>query len=255
MVRRVDSATVSHPPALEISDLTVRYGKRVAVDGVSLAVAPGEIVALLGPNGAGKSTLLLAAAGALMPAAGAITIGGDALVEAPLEARARIGFADQPPSLYEFYTVDEHLEFIGACRGHRDAAERRALLESLGLGRIADRMCRELSFGMRQRVGLAAALLGEVDLVLLDETLNGLDPRAAVSARDALVKAAGDGAGVLMSTHLLGVAERLCHRIIIMDRGQIQVDVSGDELESLLDKGPGALEALYLEKVLSGEAA
>jgi ABC-2 type transport system ATP-binding protein len=246
---------VSDNPALEIRDLSVSYGKRVAVDGVSLAVAPGEIVALLGPNGAGKSTLLLAAAGALMPSAGSIEIAGSRLDDAPLEARAKIGFADQPPSLYEFYSVDEHLEFIGACRGHRDAAGRRALLEVLGLGKIADRLCRELSFGMRQRVGLAAALLGDVEVVLLDETLNGLDPRAAVSARTALVEAAEAGAGVLMSTHLLGVAERLCHRIVIMDRGQIRVDVSGAELDELLDKGPGALEALYLEKVLSGEAA
>jgi ABC-2 type transport system ATP-binding protein len=141
------------------------------------------------------------------------------------------------------------------CRGHRDQADRHALLDKLGLAKITDRLCRELSFGMRQRVGLAAALLGDVEVVLLDETLNGLDPRAAVSARNALVESAEAGAGVLMSTHLLGVAERLCHRIVIMDRGQIRVDVSGDELEALLDKGPGALEALYLEKVLSGEAA
>jgi len=246
---------VSENPALEVCDLTVCYGKRVAVDAVSLAVAPGEIVALLGPNGAGKSTLLLAAAGALMPSAGSISIAGDPLDQAPLAARGKIGFADQPPSLYEFYSVDEHLEFVGMCRGHRDESERHQLLDALGLGKITDRLCRELSFGMRQRVGLAAALLGDVELVLLDETLNGLDPRAAVSARTALVAAADAGAGVLMSTHLLGVAERLCHRIVIMDRGAIQLDVSGDELSELLDKGPGALEALYLEKVLSGEAA
>jgi ABC-type multidrug transport system ATPase subunit len=241
--------------ALEITDLSVAYGKRVAVDGVSLAVAPGEIVALLGPNGAGKSTMLLAAAGALMPSAGTIRIAGCDLAGEPLEARRHIGFADQPPSLYEFYTVDEHLAFIGACRGHRDADARRQLLESLGLGKIAGRLCRELSFGMRQRVGLAAALIGDVKAILLDETLNGLDPRAAVSAREALVAAAAAGAGVLMSTHLLGVAERLCHRIVIMDRGHIRTDVSGPELEGLLEAGPGALEALYLEKVLSGDAA
>ena len=200
--------------ALEVRELSVAYGKRVAVDALSLSVAAGEIVALLGPNGAGKSTLLLATAGALMASNGSVTIAGADLAKEPLAARGAVGFADQPPSLYEFFTVDEHLAFIGATRGHRDEAGRGSILEELGLSNIRQRMCRELSFGMRQRVGLAAALIGEVKLVLLDETLNGLDPRAAVAARRALVQAAEDGAGVLMSTHLLGVAERLCHRIV-----------------------------------------
>lgn len=235
--------------AIEITDLSVAYGKRVAVDGVSLSVAAGEIVALLGPNGAGKSTLLLASSGALMPSAGRVRVAGASLVDQPLKARAVVGFADQPPSLYEFFTVDEHLEFIGACRGSRDPDDRAELLAELGLSKIAGRLCRELSFGMRQRVGLAAALLGDIKVVLLDETLNGLDPRAAVSARQSLVRAADKGAGVLMSTHLLGVAERLCHRIVIMDRGVVRKDVSGTELESMVSDGPGALEELYLSLV------
>ena len=237
--------------ALEVSELSVAYGKRVAVDKLSLAVKPGEIVALLGPNGAGKSTLLLATAGALMSSHGNVTIAGANIASEPMKARASVGFADQPPSLYEFYTVDEHLQFVGATRGHRDETERGELLEELGLSNIRQRMCRELSFGMRQRVGLAAALIGDVKLVLLDETLNGLDPRAAVAARGSLIRAAEAGAGVLMSTHLLGVAERLCHRIVIMDAGQIRADVQGDELTELLDKGPGALEDLYLSLVVA----
>lgn len=237
--------------ALEVSELSVAYGKRIAVDKLSLSVKPGEIVALLGPNGAGKSTLLLATAGALMSSHGTVTIDGADIASEPMKARASVGFADQPPSLYEFYTVDEHLQFVGATRGHRDEEDRGQLLEELGLSNIRQRMCRELSFGMRQRVGLAAALIGDVKLVLLDETLNGLDPRAAVAARGALVRAAEAGAGVLMSTHLLGVAERLCHRIVIMDAGQIRANVQGDELSELLDNGPGALEDLYLSLVVA----
>ncbi len=239
------------PCALKVSELTVAYGKRVAVDNLSLEVAGGEIVALLGPNGAGKSTLLLAAAGALMSSHGSVTIDGSDLAGEPLKARASLGFADQPPSLYEFFTVDEHLAFVGATRGERDAGKRAALLETLGLANISDRMCRELSFGMRQRVGLAAALIGDVRLVLLDETLNGLDPRAAVAARKSLKEAAAAGTGVLMSTHLLGVAERLCHRIVIMDGGTIRADVRGTELDELLAGGPGALEELYLSLVIA----
>ena len=240
---------------LEVSDLTVQYGKRVAVDGLGLGLRAGEIVALLGPNGAGKSTSLLAMAGAVIPSRGTVRIGGADLARDPMAARARVGFADQPPSLYDFFTVAEHLAFVGEARGDHDAAAQRQLLADLGLAPIADRLCRELSFGMRQRVSLAAALVGPVDVVLLDETLNGLDPRAAKAAREVLQAAAARGVAILMSTHLLGVAERLCQRIIVMDRGKIATDVAGPALSALLDRGPGALEELYLSMVDHDEAA
>jgi ABC-2 type transport system ATP-binding protein len=238
---------------LEVDDLVVHYGKRTAVDGVSLRLHAGEITALLGPNGAGKSTALLAIAGALQPTRGNIRIAGHDLAREPMAARAKVGFADQPPSLYEFLTVAEHVAFVGEARGHTDGDAQLALLGELGLGAIAKRLCRELSFGMRQRVGLAAALVGGVQVVLLDETLNGLDPRAAVTARNALRAAADQGAAILMSTHLLGVAERLCDRILIMDAGKLQAEVAGADLEALLARGVGALEELYLQKVADRE--
>src|SRR5690606_33242851 len=109
-----------------------------------------------------------------------------------------------------------------------------------------------LSFGMRQRVGLAAALVGGVEVVLLDETLNGLDPRASRAAREVLAAAAAAGAAVLMSTHLLGVAERLCHRLVVVDRGELRADVGGAALEDLRARGPEALEELYLAHVAEG---
>jgi len=239
--------------ALEVIDLTVHYGKRVAVDNLSLRLQPGELVALLGPNGAGKSTSLLAMAGALLPSAGQVHIAGADMYRDALAARARVGFADQPPSLYEFFTVAEHLAFVAETRGDTQTDGQRAILDDLGLGKIADRLCRELSFGMRQRVGLAAALVGDTKIILLDETLNGLDPRAAKAAREVLLRVADRGAAVLMSTHLLGVAERLCQRILIMDKGKLQTDVQGDELTELLDRGPGAIEELYLSLVTDVE--
>ncbi len=239
--------------AIDVKGLTVHYGKRVAVDDMSFSVVAGEVVALLGPNGAGKSTALSAIAGALPPTAGSISIGGLDLKRDPLAARRATGFCDQPPTLYEFFTVAEHLAFVGETRGDTDAKAQRELLDRLGLGGIADRMCRELSFGMRQRVGLAAALVGGVKVVLLDETLNGLDPRAAKTAREVVSAAAEAGAAVLMSTHLLGVAERLCSRIAIMDRGVLKVDLAGASLEELLAGGAGAVEALYLEHVADAE--
>lgn len=232
----------------KIEDLSIHYGKRLAVDALSLELAAGEIVLLLGPNGAGKSTTLSAIAGSIVPTAGKIIVGGQDLATAPRSARGKVGFADQPPALYEFFTVLEHVTFVAEARGS-DRAAAEAVLASLGLDRIFARPCRELSFGMRQRVGLAAALVGGVELVLLDETLNGLDPHASRSARAALQAAAQRGATVLMSTHLLGVAERMCDRILLMDKGKLVADKHGDELAALLAKGPSAVEDFYVSLV------
>jgi ABC-type multidrug transport system ATPase subunit len=232
----------------KIENLTIHYGKRLAVDGLSLELGPGEIVLLLGPNGAGKSTTLSAIAGSIVPTAGTIIVGSQDLATAPRSARGKVGFADQPPALYEFFTVLEHVTFVAEARGS-DRAAAEAVLGSLGLDKILARPCRELSFGMRQRVGLAAALVGGVELVLLDETLNGLDPHASRSARAALKAAATRGATVLMSTHLLGVAERMCDRILLMDKGKLVADKRGDELAQLLAKGPSAVEDFYVSLI------
>jgi ABC-2 type transport system ATP-binding protein len=231
-----------------LNDLTIRYGKRVAVDGLSCELAAGEIVLMLGPNGAGKSTTLAAIAGAVLPSGGKIVVEGEDLATAPRAARAKVGFADQPPALYDFFTAEEHVGFVAEARGAAAGAAGE-MLAKLGLAKIAARPCRELSFGMRQRVGLAAALVGPVKLVLLDETLNGLDPHAARAARSTLRAAADAGAAVLMSTHLLGVAERLCDRVIVMDKGKLVADRRGDELAALLAPGPAALEDFYVSLI------
>jgi ABC-2 type transport system ATP-binding protein len=242
-------------PRVEVIDLSVRYGKRVALDKLSLAVSPGEIVGILGPNGAGKSTALLAIAGAIAPHGGQVFIDGVDARQDPLAARRRVGLCDQPPTMYEFFTVAEHVEFVAESRGHAGAAATRAMLEALSLTPVIDRPIRELSFGYRQRVGLAAALVGGTDVILLDETLNGLDPHAARAAREVLLSAQGAGATILMSTHLLGAAERLCTRLLFIDGGQLKRDVARAELEALLDEGgAGAIEALYLELVRAERA-
>ena len=243
----VVASSASHP-MLEISGLTIHYGKRVAVKELSLQLAAGEVVLLLGPNGAGKSTTLAAVAGALAPSAGTIRIGGEDLATAPRSARRRVGFADQPPALYEFFTVEEHVRFVAEARG-AGATEAVGVLEQLGLSKIAQRPCRELSFGMRQRVGLAAAIVGPIEVALLDETLNGLDPHASRAARTALRALAERGAAVLMSTHLLGVAEQMCDRILIMNKGKLVDDRRGDALRELLAGGPSAVEDLYVKLI------
>jgi ABC-2 type transport system ATP-binding protein len=232
----------------KVDGLIIKYGKRVAVDGLSFELTAGEIVLMLGPNGAGKSTTLSAMAGAIVQSSGTIMVGGEDLATAPRSARAKVGFADQPPALYEYFTVAEHVGFVAQARGADQAAADKVLAD-LGLSKIAARPCRELSFGMRQRVGLAAALVGPVELALLDETLNGLDPHASRSARATLRAVAERGAAVLMSTHLLGVAERMCDRILIMDKGKLVADQRGKELETLLAKGPSAVEDLYVSLI------
>jgi len=229
----------------EIRQLTIQYGTRIAVDALDLELAAGEITLMLGPNGAGKSTTLAAMAGAVLPSAGAIIVDGEDLATAPRASRAKIGFADQPPQLYDFLTAAEHVGFVAEARGTTQAAAD-AVLDKLGLTKIASRPCRELSFGMRQRVGLAAALVGPVQLILLDETLNGLDPHASRAARTTLRETADAGAAILMSTHLLGVAERLCDRILLMDGGKLVADKRGADVRSLLAQGPTALEDFYL---------
>lgn len=231
-----------------VSGLTIHYGKRVAVDDLSFELAGGEIALLLGPNGAGKSTTLSAMAGALAPTAGRIEVAGEDLATAPRSARRKVGFADQPPALYEYFTVAEHVGFVAEARG-AGAGATEEVLAQLGLSKIAPRPCRELSFGMRQRVGLAAALVGPIELALLDETLNGLDPHASRAARTTLRAVAERGAAVLMSTHLLGVAERMCDRILIMDKGKLVADRRGDELHALLAQGPSAVEELYVSLI------
>jgi ABC-type multidrug transport system ATPase subunit len=230
-----------------VQDLTIRYGARVAVDGLSLELAAGEIALLLGPNGAGKSTTLAAIAGAVLPSGGDVVVCGEDLARAPRSVRAKIGFCDQPPQLYEFFTAREHVEFVAEARGADRAAVDNVLVQ-LGLSAIAGRPCRELSFGMRQRVGLAAALVGNVELLLLDETLNGLDPHAARAARETLRAAADRGAAILMSTHLLGVAERLCDRVLVMNKGKLVDDRRGEPLAEILARAHG-LEELYVSLI------
>ncbi len=232
----------------EVRQLTIQYGKRVAVDALDLELAAGEIALLLGPNGAGKSTTLAAIAGTVLPSAGTIAIDGEDLARAPRAARAKVGFADQPPALYEYFTVEEHVGFVAEARGAAPAAAAE-MLARLGLDKIAHRPCRELSFGMRQRVGLAAALVGPVKVALLDETLNGLDPHAARAARKTLRDFADAGAAILMSTHLLGVAERLCDRVLVMNKGKLVADQRGATVQALLGQGPQALEELYVSLI------
>jgi ABC-2 type transport system ATP-binding protein len=210
-------------PPLEVRGLTRRFGSFTAVDGLSFEVRAGEILGFLGPNGAGKTTTLRMCSGLLRADSGEIVIAGASLATSPLEARARLGFVPDEPFLYERLTAREFLDFVGALYrvSERDTLARtEELLARLNLGQAADDPIETYSLGMRQKVSAAAALLHDPPLILLDEPLGGLDPPAARALKDLLRERAARGAGVLVSTHLLDVAERLCDRVLILHRGR-----------------------------------
>jgi ABC-2 type transport system ATP-binding protein len=243
-------------PPLRIESLTHRYGDLVAVDGLSLEVGAGEIVGFLGPNGAGKTTTLRVCSGLLPPNAGRVTIAGVDLAATPLQARARLGLVPDEPFLYERLTPVEFLEFVAALYDVPPvlAAGRAGdLLERFELQGAAGDLLETCSRGMRQKVSIAAALLHDPPLVLLDEPLNGLDPHAVKALKDLLRERAARGLGVLVSTHLLEVAERLCDRVVIIHRGRKRAE--GTPLALMAGHAGATLEDLFLALTADSGAA
>lgn len=236
------------PDALAIEALVRRYGAFTAVDGVSLRVGRGEIVGFLGANGAGKTTTLRCACGLLRPHAGSVVVDGHDLAASPQAAKRAIGFVPDRPFVHERLTHREHLEFVAALydvpatlateRGTR-------LLDQLALTEHADQRLEEASLGMRQKLAVAMALLHAPAMLMLDEPLVGLDPPAARALKDLLRAHAAQGGGVLVSTHLLDVAERLCDRVVILRRGRVVAAGTLDELRH--GRAGISLEDVFLE--------
>ena len=239
---------------LRARGLTRRYGSVTAVDALDLDVGPGEIVGFLGPNGAGKTTTLRLCCGLLRPDAGEVWIAGHALDREPLAARARLGFVPDRPFLYERLTAVEMLDHLAALYGLDPALARArgvALLERLGLGADADQLIARYSLGMRQKTAVAAALLHDPPLAMLDEPLQGLDPQGARALKDLLRERAARGQGALVSTHLLEVAERLCDRVVILHRGRKRAEGTLAELRGA--RSDATLEDVFL--ALTAEAS
>jgi len=204
---------VAFPPALVAAHLTRRFDARVAVDDVSLELAPGEIFALLGPNGAGKTTTLRMLAGLIKPSSGTVDV------------RGRIGFLTEAPGLWDRLTVERNLMVYARLHGLEDPA--RAVDEALDLfdigGRKQDRAA-QLSKGLKQRVALARTLLHRPDIVLLDEPTSGLDPESARDVRELILRLRGERRAVLISTHNLDEVERVADRVAVLRARLIALD-------------------------------
>lgn len=247
---------ISTAPALHIQNLRKTYTKP-AVDGLSLTVRRGEFYALLGPNGAGKTTTLRMVAGLLKPDAGAISICGvDALTD-PIGAKSIMAWVPDEPLIYDKLDPMEYLEFVaGLWAMDAGVAERQAreLITLLGLGAQARSRCQGLSKGMRQKVALAGALIHDPQLIILDEPLTGLDAGSARQVKAVLKDRVAAGATVIMTTHILEVAERMAERIGVIANGRLIAEGTLDELRTQSGSSGTNLEEIFLSLV-AGESA
>jgi ABC-2 type transport system ATP-binding protein len=208
---------------IETEHLARAYGDKWALYDLNLRVEAGEILGFLGPNGAGKSTTVRILTGLITPSSGRARIAGYDISEQALEAKARLGYVPEQPVLYETLTAAEFLEMI-ACLHHLDpsatAVRRQELLELLGLGDVRDHRLSAFSKGMKQKVVLAAALVHRPQVLILDEPLDGLDANTARIVKELLRTLAAQGCAVLFCSHILEVVERVCTRIVVLDKGR-----------------------------------
>ena len=227
---------------LQVEHLTKCYGAVTAVDDLSFEITSEGVYGFLGPNGAGKSTTMNIMTGCLSATRGTVKISGYDIYEAPREAKRRVGYLPEQPPLYLGETPLEFLRFVGEAKGLRGAELRRqmdAVVEETGIGEMRHRRISALSKGYRQRVGIAQALLGEPDTVILDEPTVGLDPIQILEIR-ALIAQLGESRTVLISSHILSEVQTMCSKILIISHGRLVAFDAPDALEARL-ASPGEI--------------
>jgi len=232
---------------LEARSLTKRYGGLLALDAVSFTLHRGEIVGYLGPNGSGKSTTVNIVVGLLEPSSGSIALDGRTVAEDPLAYKARIGYVPEEPYLYTHLTATEYLMLVGRLRNMPDVALRRKIAALLTLFQLHDSRYSTMaaySKGMRQRVLLAAALMHNPDLLVLDEPFSGLDVNAGLLFRALLTLLAQKGRTILFSTHRFDMVEKLCSRVVILSKGRL---VAEHEIGGLGVAGAPTLEDTFVQ--------
>jgi ABC-2 type transport system ATP-binding protein len=244
---------------IRIVKLRKAYGPLVAVDDLSLEVPSGTVFGFIGRNGAGKTTTIKMMMGLLAPTSGTVLLDGHDIRRAPEAAKAVAGFLPDRPHLYDKLTGVEYLCFVGGLYGlaAAEASQRAtALLDEFRLSAQAGELIETYSHGMKQRLSLAGALIHRPRILVLDEPMVGLDPEGAIAMRRLLVRLANEGVTIFLSTHSLAVAEELCGRIGILDRGKLVALGSLDELRAHAGNGHDApsLETVFLD-ILGASAA
>jgi len=234
---------------IELKNLTKKYGKFMAVDELNLVIPKGEIFGFIGPNGAGKTTTISMMAGILVPTLGDVRICGIDMLTSPREAKKKIGYIPDRPYLYEKLTAMEFLKFMGdlyemESEGFEHRAESNLTLFSLL--DWADELIESFSHGMKQRLIMAAALMHDPEVVVVDEPMVGLDPIAIKMVKQLLRDLAARGVTIFMSTHTLQVAQDVCDRIGVIHRGRLIVQGTIDELRTLASSDGGDLEQVFM---------
>ncbi|WGK65295.1 gliding motility-associated ABC transporter ATP-binding subunit GldA [Croceiramulus getboli] len=225
--------------SIVVSDITKSYGQQRALDGVSFQVKPGEITGFLGPNGAGKSTLMKILTTTVLPDSGTAALAGHTIGDQTRELQRIVGYLPENNPLYEDLYVKEYLHFVRQI--HQAGPERvAAVIEQTGLSPEAHKKIGQLSKGYRQRVGLAAALIHDPEVLILDEPTTGLDPGQLIEIRK-LIKTLGASKTILMSTHIMQEVEAICDRVIVIKKGQVVAD------ESLKDLRDGQQQQIVVE--------
>ena len=235
-----DRGATSNRPIVDVCEVVVRFGDLTAVDHVSLSFERGTVYGLLGPNGAGKTTLIRVLATLLRPDAGRARIAGIDVLDEPTRARAHIGLAGQFAAVDEYQTGRENVEMVGRLYGLSAAeARRRAgdILERINLVEAADRRVGTYSGGMRRRLDLAASLVGQPEVMFLDEPTTGIDPRSRQELWQMVQDLVDAGTTVLLTTQYLEEADRLAHRIGVINHGKIISEGTADELKNRLGTG------------------
>ena len=241
---------------ISLSALTKRYGTFTAVDAIDLDVPRGELFGFLGPNGAGKTTTLRMIAGILRPTSGRVRIAGIDLAQDPVAAKAVLGFIPDRPFIYEKLTAMEFLRFVAGLYGQDGPTmERRAreLLALFDLDEWRDELVESFSHGMRQKLIISSAFVHRPAVIVVDEPMVGLDPKAAKILKDLFREYTRRGHTIMMSTHTLQVAETLCDRIAIIQSGKIRACGTMEELHRRAESGAHGLEEIFLR--LTGENA
>ena len=243
--------------ALEVEGISKSFGSTRALSNVTFAVPAGQIIGLLGPNGAGKSTTMKAILGLVRPDSGTIRVFGRDVQADPIWVKQQIGYVPESPSVYEFLTGAEYLDFVADMYGLGQGLRRERIqpfLDGLELAGHENSLISSYSQGMRQKVALIAGFLHHPRLLVLDEPLNGLDPRAARVVKDLLrSRAAKDRAGVLFSTHVLEIAQAICDRIVILHQGSVLASGTVEALRGQAGLAGSGLEEVFLALTGTGD--